>query len=105
MFGKYILDENNQPVLIEDVMEWARWFEKADRVVARSVVGIYTVSTVFLGTDHRWDGGPPILWETMIFTSEPNELDEFQERYTSHEDALSTHKIIVQGLPEVSNGM
>jgi len=28
--------------------------------------GVY-VSTVFLGLDHQWGDGPPLLFETMVF--------------------------------------
>ncbi len=48
------------------------------------------VSTVFLGIDHgfgMWDY--PILWETMIFGLPDNE--DYQERYTSAEDAIIGH--------------
>ena len=46
-----------------------------------------SVSTIFLGLDHRYHGeGEPILWETMIFGGEH---DQFQERYTSKADALA----------------
>lgn len=49
-------------------MRWAHWYEKGRRIVKRSTIGPYMVSTVFLGVDHRFDGeGPPILWETMVF--------------------------------------
>ena len=47
------------------------------------------VSTVFLGLDHAWNSDVPVLWETMIFGGEH---DQYQERYTSHEDALEGHK-------------
>jgi hypothetical protein len=43
---------------------------------------------VFLGVDHAHLGGPPVLWETMIFGFEN---DEYQERYTSKADALAGH--------------
>jgi len=35
MNGKYIL-EGEKPKLVEDVLEWARWFETADRSVAKT---------------------------------------------------------------------
>lgn len=53
------------------------------------------VSTVFLGLDHDYTGkGPPVLWETMIFGVEILGSDEydFQQRYSSREDALRGHK-------------
>ena len=51
-----------------DLMEWAKWFETANRVVAQTEVGSLFVSTVFLGLDHNFlDSGQPLLFETMIF--------------------------------------
>lgn len=65
--GRYILDAEGQPVLCDDLMTWARWIEKADRKLARDEPAPdIVVSTVFLGVDHDWGDGPPILWETMI---------------------------------------
>lgn len=48
-----------------------------ERRVARTVVGDITVSTVWLGLNHDYTGGSPIIFETMTF-GEPwnNELFE-----------------------------
>jgi hypothetical protein len=65
---RYILI-GQTPVVEADFLKWARWFEDADRLVARTEVGSVVVSTVFLGLDHRMFGdGPPLLFETMVFT-------------------------------------
>ena len=63
--GKYIL-KDGEPVPCEDIIEWATWFETADRVVAKSTKDDIEVSTVFLGTDHQFGDGPPLLFETMV---------------------------------------
>lgn len=47
------------------------------------------VSTVFLSIDHAYDGGLPVLFETMIFGGEH---DEYQERYHTWEEAEYGHK-------------
>ena len=87
----YIL-KDGQPVKAE-LLVWAKWFEKSERTVAKDEIGKVLVSTVFLGLDHRFGSGPPVLWETMIFGGEHN---DFQERYTSVEDALEGHKHAVE---------
>ena len=63
--------------------------------VAKDEEGEVMVSTVFShGICHRWgDEGDPVLWETMIFGGEH---DQYQERYTSYEDALEGHKAAVK---------
>lgn len=93
------------------MQEWARKFESSkDRRVARTelgtVPGLVTVSTIFLGLDHGWDeGGPPILFETMIIGGP---LDESQERYSTWDEAVAGHGRWVdkarQRFPRWSNG-
>lgn len=90
--GYYILDPDNKPVLCPDVMTWARWFETANRTVARRKSGKTCVSTVFLGLDHStgfgWDPDPkgePVLYETMVFGHHKYEYLEF--RYSSRDAA------------------
>jgi len=55
------------PVPEPDVLKWARWFESADRVVFQTEIPGGLVSTVFLGLDHQFWKGPPLLFETMTF--------------------------------------
>jgi hypothetical protein len=87
----YILNNNNKPIPAS-VIEAADWLEEGSdrRTVKRDEIGDILVSTVFLGLDHSWTpGGKPVLWETMIFGGEH---DQYQERYTSHKDALEGHE-------------
>jgi len=88
MNDKYVLDENGNPVAEPDLLKWAAWFDGAVRRVASDDVGDASVSTVFLGLDHDFGGGPPILWETMIFGGKH---DGYQERYASRENAMTGH--------------
>jgi hypothetical protein len=93
----YKLDEFGNPVECNDVLEWGRWFEDAQRkglrTVARDNIGKILISTVFLGLDHNWGDGNPILYETMIFGGKH---DEYQERYCTKEEALEGHKKAVR---------
>lgn len=52
-----------------------------------------TVSTVFLGINHQFQDGPPILWETLVFGPK-DELDG--RRYTSREAAIIGHNLFVK---------
>ena len=73
--GQYILDDDNNPVPCDDILVWGRFMESDRRRVGGARFGPAwmrpwspTVSTMFLGLDHGMhDGGPPILFETMIF--------------------------------------
>ena len=85
---QYILDEYGNPVLEFNAVKWAEWFETADRHIAQDIFGDVKVSTVFLGLDHSFNDGVPILYETMIFGGEHN---DYQERYATKEQALAGH--------------
>lgn len=50
--------------------------------------GAVQVSTTFLAIDHGFDGGPPVLYETMIFGGK---LDGYQRRYTTRALAEAGH--------------
>lgn len=91
----YILDDNGDPVGPVDWRTWAEWFSTADRVAARTEVGDAVVSTVFLSLDHAFMGGPPILYETMIFGGKHKEA---QWRYRNRWEALAHHDQIVAAL-------
>ena len=89
---KYILD-GHRAVPEDDVIKWATWFKKGDRVVAKSRVGGWEVSTVFLGLDHQFGHGPPLLFETMVFPE-----CEICERTATWEAAEAMHAKIVAEL-------
>lgn len=69
MLENYILDHHDI-VPEPDLMKWARWMETADTVVARTDNGVLWISTVFLGIDHSFGGGPPLVFETMTFLTD-----------------------------------
>lgn len=71
-------------------LRWAMWFEKADRRVARDVLadGAVEISTVFIGLDHQWGDGPPLIFETMIFGGSENYS---MDRYSTWDEAEAGH--------------
>ena len=93
--SNYILDENGEPKLEPDIVRWAKWFERADRLVARTQVGDGYVSTVFLGIDHAFGEGRPVLYETLV---RGGPLDEKMERYWTRAQAVEGHRIMVDGV-------
>src|SRR5262245_17445389 len=55
-----------------DLMEWARLMEDPEyRRIADTTIGDYWISTVWLGIDHGFGMGVPIIFETMIFDARP----------------------------------
>lgn len=100
---QYILDDDGEPQPCEDLQRWAVWMSTADRIVLRNAFGPLIVSTVFLGLDHRhWDGGDPVLWETMVFDVHDCCLDEHTRRYTSKLDALDGHREVCVAVEQLA---
>jgi hypothetical protein len=91
MSDKYILD-GKTPVPA-DLMTWAKWFEAADRHVAKDQIGDVRISTVFLGIDHRRGDGPPLLFETMIFGGQH---EGHQTRASTWAEAEQQHRDAVE---------
>lgn len=92
----FILDDENRPKPV-DLMTWGRWFENnSRRVDFTQITSALSVSTVFLGIDHRHFGsGPPILFETMVFGGD----DTLEcHRYVSWDDAVTGHRATVRRL-------
>lgn len=91
----YILnaDHSVQPA---ELMEWARWFEKNGerrRVDATELPEGVLVSTVFLGLDHSFGDGPPLIFETMAFQ---NGEEALCWRYSTWNDAKLGHDRAVE---------
>ena len=89
----YILDDQGNPVPEPDVLKWGKWFENNTdkRRVAFDRIGNVQVSTVFLGLDHNWGEGPPLLYETMVFyTPRRQGFDIY--RYATRDEALAGHE-------------
>ena len=93
--GRYILDGRGKPKPEPDLLKWAKWFEEGgNRRVASDTVNGKMVSTVFLGLDHSFGHGEPLLYETMVFGTE----DDMAERYHTREEALEGHQRILDSL-------
>lgn len=100
-FRYYILD-GKTPVGTDDLMAWSLFFENsAHRTVAVTQFPGGYVSTVFLGLDHNWGPGPPLLFETMIFGG-PH--DEYQDRYATWDEADAGHAKAVAFATDLAAG-
>jgi|GEM_PF-2918870 hypothetical protein len=88
MRGWYRLNNDGEPVP-DSELRVPTEDERARHVVAKAEVAEWEVSTVFLRLDHAYDGGPPVLWETMIFGPD---MENPCWRYTSHADAVAGHE-------------
>ena len=89
----YVLDPDGKPVRPKTLREWGEFMESGKRKVARDKISDdVEVSTVFLGMDHSFGSGPPVLWETMVFGGP---LDQEEERYTCRRAAELGHAEMV----------
>lgn len=109
--GRYILDDDGNPVPEPDLFKWATWLEAAyqngERVVQQDELEDgHWVSTVFLALDYNHmrliqgeEGGPPILYETMVFNDYGSlDTDWACERYATRAEALAGHQHAVTEL-------
>jgi len=76
-----------------ELMEWSTMLHTTDRHVAVTMVDDVRISTVFLGLDHAFKEGEPLLFETMVFGGP---LDQEMNRYTTWEEAERGHKVMVK---------
>jgi hypothetical protein len=90
MEAYFVLDDRGEPRLEPDKEAWARWFETADRGIARTTVSPeVTVLTTFRGVDE----GPqndevPCLFDTVVFGGV---LDGEALHHRSRGEALEAH--------------
>ena len=85
----YILNLTDDPIQAT-LLEWGRWMDRADRVVAKNQTpkGV-EISTVFLGLNHALrDTDPPQIYETMIFGGS---LSDWCARTATRDEALKEH--------------
>lgn len=82
-------------------------FSYENRFDLKTKVEKYTVSTVDLGINHQFEENLPPLWyETMIFNWEDendNFFEDYQERYTTEEQAIEGHKKAIKYVKEKLN--
>lgn len=90
MNDNYILDGHE--VKKVDVTEWAKWFGTADRKVKNTEIEGVRISTVFLGLDHSFGSGPPLLFETLVFDGP---MDGEMNRYSTWDQAEKGHNEMV----------
>lgn len=102
-----IMGRLGEPNGRDAVLAWARDFERFDnRQLARDDIEGCLVSTVFLGLDHAFGSGPPVLFETMAFSAagemrnllgREHEVHEEleQRRYCTYDEAMKGHAEVV----------
>ena len=98
----WFLDRQGNPI---SEAEWARLRRgtngernRENIVVKQEHVGTYFVSTVWLGINHQYGEGQPLIFETMVFDDrkEFGHEDVYMERYATEAEAVAGHAIAVE---------
>jgi hypothetical protein len=100
MADYWVLD-GHETRKVDTVLEWAQRFEKTSRHVGLTETRLHRISTVFLGLDHSWGIGPPLLFETMVFdlhgeSGAESDIDGSCDRYSTWDEAEAGHAAIVR---------
>ena len=82
-------DRAGEPI---DQTVWLKLMGQDNRV-AVDRFGEATISTVWLGLNHRFGDGPPLVYETLIFV---DGQEVFGTRYSKEGDAQMGHALLVQ---------
>lgn len=90
--GAYVLNAAGEPEPATDALAWGAWMATASRHVADTQVGPVRISTVFLGLDHSFGHGRPVLWETLVFGGI---RDGAMYRYETRDQAERGHQQMV----------
>lgn len=94
--SKYFILEGQVVKPVYRVEDWALWMSTNPNTrIAKTEGDGYIVSTVFIGLDHNYGGGPPEIFETMVFKQgEATNLD--CERCGTYKQALKNHEYYVK---------
>jgi len=83
------------------LMDWAKKCEDDEyRKVKQDKIGKYFISTIWFGLNMNFfSNQEPLIFETMIFLDDDDQLDEFylyQEEYSTEQQALEGHERAVK---------
>src|SRR6478735_8373732 len=93
----YILDKDNNAV--EASIEEHLNFPHERNIVSLTEIGGIRISTIFMGKNYGGDNF--YLFETMTFGGGFERCDGLTNRYSTYQEALEGHKIIVSKVTEL----
>lgn len=90
--GRYFILDGKKTVPVETMEDYVKWraamSDDVTRVAFTDLNKDVSVSTVFLGVNHNFFNGPPLLFETMVFGGQ---FDEGIRRYSTWDEAEAGH--------------
>lgn len=76
-------------------IDFTRWAaihsDRKQKILKQETINGKLVSTVYLGINHNYGEGEPLIFETMIFP-EGEWLEDYCERYATKAQALEGHE-------------
>jgi hypothetical protein len=100
-YGTRYYAVNGRPMTM---MEWSSSFSHY-RHIGLDILRIrghhYRVSTVWLGLDHSFFGGPPLIFETMVFEDEDMSGLDLMDRYSTLSQAKRGHIRMVRAVKRI----
>lgn len=91
-------DRDGQPISFTRYMQlWRSHYGEDDwyaRIARDDLENAFEVSTVWLGRDHQRGDGPPLIFESMVFTQDRDRCGSHAfdtRRYTTEEEARAGH--------------
>ncbi len=97
MSSYYKLDANKK-VIPCSMIEWSDQYEELSKSGTKHVsddeIDGKRISTVWLGLDHQWGNGAPILFETMVFDPVGKEI--YCDRYSTWDESVEGHKKAIE---------
>lgn len=93
--GAGFYNRDGDPIGMDEWMLLRRGENEGYWRVGESEADGVRVSTVWLGMDHQWGDGPPLIFETMVFEG-PH--DEQMWRWSTEMEALAGHAEIASAV-------
>lgn len=87
-------DRDGSPITLT---QWSKLRTRANTRLLEDTVGKHWVSTVWLGLDHGYGKGPPLIFETMVFPS-GEWVEVYCDRYSTIGEARAGHERVVEQL-------
>ena len=97
-------DKAGQPISSDEVMRRRYGPDRKVSDYARigsTEIGDIHISTVWLGMDHQFEDGPPLIFETMVFGGP---LADYQWRYATEAEAIAGHDQVVAKVRDLLAG-
>lgn len=93
-------DKNGTPLTPDEYVALLTREGQDYRRVAETTLAKAWVSTVWLGINHQYGSGPPLIFETMVFPNADNLTEEYCDRYSTLQEALEGHQKAVNWAEE-----